>query len=215
MSVALPPKGTPAWYVRERQLADGRWVARCHIGPQNPDGHIVDGSDPEGGGPEARAAYRLWTVDVNDHGDAVIQINPLSVPGVPPIWLASMPDEGERPSTTLVAFGSDHFQPGTVIGNATFFTVPVQSESQWGAIRWYRDGVVDQLYVTPEMRGRRLGTVLIYCAAAYHKHLGLETVIRSDGRRTDDGVQLLSDFQHPDRIAALTHLMPSMDPDDD
>lgn len=79
--------------------------------------------------------------------------------------------------------------------------------------RWWRnDAVVDQVYVSPDMRRSHLATHVIYAASAFHQLHGWPGRLHSDGRRTMLGEALVAEFRHPGRIAPLEKLLTPMDP---
>jgi hypothetical protein len=203
-----PPSGTPAWYVREAPLTKNRWRARCVVSEHFPDGTLVDGPI------ESSGAHEHWRADIDDAGRSVLQLNEAAVEGAPPLWFVAVPEPNEsRAAMVLAGFATDHVATGTVLTNAEFFTLPVKSEEQIGAIRWWHlEGVVDQLFVAEQWRRRHLATALIYAANALQVHNGWPSRLHSDGRRTELGQHLSAGMLFPDRFAALETTSPPMDP---
>jgi hypothetical protein len=113
---------------------------------------------------------------------------------------------------TLVGFEGPEVPAGSVIQDGAFFHLPVRSDDQAGAIRWYRDeAVVHQVYVGEAYRRRHVATAMIYAASAYHQLHGWPGRLHSDGRYTELGQSLVAGLRHPDRIAPLQEAMPPMD----
>lgn len=203
-----PPAGTSAWYVREAPLRHGRWQVRCHVDDRHPDGEVVD----EPG--DVDGVFVLWHASESTDGHSTIELAPGVCPGAPDCWFVALPERDAQPEAmTLVAFSTPHQPAGTVVSDAEFFHLPVRSDEQLGAIRWWPDeAVVDQVYVHGDWRRRHVATVLIYTASAYHQHQGWPGRLHSDGRRTKMGDALVTGLRHPDRIAPLQLVLPPMDP---
>jgi len=206
-SSPAPPAGTAAWYERISSLSGGRWHVRCWMHDRYSDGEVI----VEPG--DHRGDFLLWDAD-SDSGDRpVISVSPAVRPDSPDVWFVELHDEDAHgPAVTLVAFDTPHMAPGTVIDDPTFFHLPVRSDEQVAAIRWWRtDAVVDQVYVRPELRRSHLATHVIYAASAFHQHHGWPGRLHSDGRRTMLGEALVAEFRHPGRIAPLDTLLSPMD----
>ncbi len=204
----MPEAGTSAWYHREGALPGGRWRVRCLFSDAHPDGTVVD--DPG----DTEGLFEIWRADLDEEGRPRILVNPEAVPGAPPMWFVALPElRAERPAMALVGFAQDLVPFGSVIPDAVFFHLPVQSEEQVGAIRWWsEEAVVDQVFVGDAWRRRHVASAMIYAASAYHQLHGWPGRLHSDGRRTTLGEQLVAGLRHPDRIAPLDKLMPPMDP---
>jgi len=206
-AVRVPPTGTTAWYERTGSLAGGRHRVRCWFGGDHPDGTVVE--DPG----DTSGLFELWRADLDDGGRPLLWINPAAVPGAPELWFVVLPEFGQpRAAVSLVGFEDPVVPPGTVVGDGVFFHLPVRSSDQATAIRWWRDeAVVDQVYVGDAYRRRHAATLMIYAASAYHQLHGWPGRLHSDGRYTEMGQHLVAGLRHPDRIAPLERLMPSMD----
>lgn len=203
----VPPPGTSAWYVRTASLGLGRWHVRCHVDDRHPDGEVI--AQPGSLGD----LFVLWDADVDADDRPLLAVNPAVAPGAPAVWFVHLHESGPQPATILVAFDTSHQPPGTVVSDPVFFHMPVRSEQQVGAIRWWHDdAVVDQLFVRNDMRRRHVGTVLVYAASAFHQFNGWQGRLHSDGRRTNLGDAFVTGLRHPDRIARLEQLMAPMDP---
>ncbi|TDT14518.1 hypothetical protein BDK89_0073 [Ilumatobacter fluminis] len=208
VSAGTPPEsGTSAWYVREQPLRHGRWQVRCHLDDRHDDGTIVDDSG------DLDDVFVLWRAELAADGHSTITVAPGMAPGAPGCWFVELPEgNADPPAMTLVAFGTDDHAPGTVVSDAEFFHLPVRSDQQLGAIRWWpEEAVVDQVFVHEDWRRRHVATVLIYTASAYHQHHGWPGRLHSDGRRTKLGISLVTGLRHPERIAPLDLVLPPMD----
>lgn len=185
----------------------GRRPVRCIFSDDNADGSSVDApGDLEG-------RFVLWRADVDDDGRPRIFVNPLAMPDAPSLWFVGLPEfDASRPAMTLVGYEDPSIPVGSVVPDTTFFGLPIRSQDQVGAIRWWRDdAVVDQVYVGDAWRRRHVATALIYTASAYHQLHGWPGRLHSDGRRTSMGERLVAGIRHPSRIAVLDTLMPPMD----
>ena len=158
--------------------------------------------------------HELWRTDVDADGRSIIGLNPRALGGAPPLWFVVVPEtETPRPAMMLAGFATDHVAPGTVLTNPEFFSLPIRSTDQVGAIRWWHlEGVVDQVFIAEQWRRRHLGTALIYAANAYQVLNGWPSRLTSDGRRTELGERLAAATLFPDRFAPLETLSPPMDP---
>jgi hypothetical protein len=87
----------------------------------------------------------------------------------------------------------------------------VNNNLQVGAVRWYRTGIVHQVFVTPSWRRQFVATLLLGAADAFHQANGWPNHVRSDGRRTRLGQLLAAGIRQPGRFAPLSESMPSMD----
>ena len=206
----MPGPGN-AWYYRSGPQPNGRWTVCCYQNDLREDGSIADPGSLPSLPPDADV---LWRADVGPSDRAVITVTETGAPGAPPAWFVVIRQQQDgRPRVTLVGFCTDHVADGTVVPDAAFFTMPVRSESQAGAIRWWADtAVVDEIYVQPEMRRSNLGSKLIYTASGYHQHHGWPDRLHSDGRRTDLGQEFVVGLRHPARMAPWTHRAAPMTP---
>jgi hypothetical protein len=194
--------------VRERSFDRDRWRVRCIVDETHDDGAIVSGPI------ETHGSYELWRTDVDSKGRSVIGLNPTGLEGAPPIWFVVLPEmDSPRPAISLVGFATDQVAEGTVLTDPEFFSLPVPSAAQVGAIRWWHlDGIVDQVFINENWRQRRLGTAMTYAASAYQVHNGWPGPMRSDGRRTELGKYLDAGAQFPNRFAPIEEISPPMDP---
>ena len=204
----VPPPGTNPWNIREEACSRNRWRARCIVDNTHPDATVLDGPI------ETNGAFELWRVGVDAAGHSVISLNPLTFPGAPPLWFVVIPElAAPEPAMTLVGFATDDVPFGTVLTDPEFFSLPVSTSMQVGAIRWWHlDGVVDQVFIAEEWRRRHLGTLMTYAANAFQVHNGWPAKLTSDGRRTELGRHLDAGTQFPDRFSPIEETSPPMDP---
>jgi len=203
-----PEPGTPAWYVREKALDRDRWQIRCVVDATHDDAAVVAGPIATHG------SYEPWRADVDSNGRSVIGLNPAGLVGAPPIWFVVLPElDIPTPAMSLVGFATDHVPEGTVLTDPEFFSLPVPSNAQVGAIRWWHlEGIVDQVFIPENWRQRRLGTAMTYAANAFQVHNGWPGNLRSDSRRTELGKYLDAGTQFPNRFAPIEEVSPPMDP---
>ena len=209
VSPTPPAAGTPAWYIRENALPGNRWHVRCIISNLHDDAEIFDGPVDDAGG------FQQWEVDLDASGNLRIAMNPVLLGGAASMWFVAVEElEAPEPAVSLVAFDNDLRPPGTVVSNAEFFTMPVRSEDQAAAVRWYLDGAVDQVFVAPDWRRKGVGSALLFSADCYHQARGFPGALRSDGHRTAMGETFTASLRFPDRMAPLSEMAPPMDPPD-
>jgi GNAT superfamily N-acetyltransferase len=90
--------------------------------------------------------------------------------------------------------------------------LPIGKSDQLGAVRWYpATGEVDQIYVHPDFRRRRLGSGLVAAAAALSYARGWPR-LWSDGQRTELGERFRNASPWRQRTAQLTHVVRPMTP---
>jgi GNAT superfamily N-acetyltransferase len=206
-SPTTPSPGDPIWYVRHERGPRHLWHATAWRGPGHADGDVVDASDVGEG------AELVWRTSGAERGLLTVHVPEHRAPGAPPLWFVQVDEPGARPAATnLVAFPTDDLPPGTVVSRYTFATMGVRNDQQAGALRWYRDGLVHQIYVAPDWRRRLVGTSMLHVAGAWHQANGWSGHIHGDGRRTVLGEQFLVATQQPNRFAPLRETMPPMDP---
>lgn len=198
----------PIWYHRESRLENKMWRISAYATPEHEDGAIID--RPELGGPE-RAP--VWRSVPSSSGLIEIQIAPEEAVNAPALWFVNVDEPAAEPrATNLVAFATDHFPAGTIVTKYAFAPLRLPSSEQVGAIRWYPQlAVVHQIFVAESWRRKRAGSGIIYAASAFHQSMGWPGALHSDGRRTDLGEQFVAAQRYPQRFAARTDAMPSMD----
>jgi hypothetical protein len=201
-----------AWYRREAR-PDGRlWQARCFFDDRFDDGYVVAPDEDPG---DLTDTLEIWNTRLDDSGRLVVTVNDWAAPGAPDLWYVSMVRPGdERPTATLVAFATGDFTPGTVITDTEFLPIPVRTDAQVGAIRWWSDeACVEQVYVNPDLRRAHAATKIIYVASAFHQAHDWAGRLHSDDRRTELGQQLVVGLRHANRMAPWGRHMAPMDPE--
>ncbi|MGY6500053.1 MAG: hypothetical protein ACXIVQ_04020 [Acidimicrobiales bacterium] len=196
-----------AWYLRTGSLPRGRWEVRCHLTDDHPDGATVDGTALA---PPELGRYGddtvVWRAGLDDARRVRVEVSDWAAPGAPDVWCVLLREHQQgKEQATLVAFCTDDLPNGTVLPDASFFTMPVRNNQQVAAVRWWRDtAVVHQIYSHPEHRRSHLATKVIYAASGIHQLHGWPGRLHSDGRRTDEGQQFATGLRHPGRIATWT-----------
>lgn len=146
-----------------------------------------------------------------------VEVMPHMAPKAPPIWFAELPElDRTPPASNLLAFTGHGIEPGTLLDEQALREVPVTSEDQLGAARWYpATGEADQVYVSPQWRRRTIGSALLVAISTLTTARGLNS-IWSDGQRTADGERFRKARPHWSyRAGELTHLAPPMTPFED
>jgi GNAT superfamily N-acetyltransferase len=201
--------GPPLWYLRGEPLDTGLRPIRALDDGRHPDGAIVDGVNA----PDAGDGLALWSAEASPRGLVRIRFAERAPWRVPPLWFVFLDEpDARRPAAHLVAYESDRFEPGTVVSQYTYRAEGIDSRMQVGAVRWYRDGLVHQVFVRPDRRRGGIATGLVATAGAFHISKGWSGRVHADGRRTAMGELFVRSLGYRDRIAAMTELMPPMDP---
>ncbi len=196
------------WYQRESRLPSGLWIVAAYQNDDHADGDVVDASAGAPGLPW------IWRTREPDRGILAVDLAPELQEQSPPLWYVNVDEPVATPSATnLVAFATHHFAPGTIISRYAFATSGVDNQLQAGALRWYRTGIVHQIFVAQEWRRKFVASTLLYAASAFHQANGWPDYLRSDGRRTDLGDRFAAGTRHPQRFAPLEETMPPMDPE--
>lgn len=196
------------WYRREALQPSGLWTVTAHQNDDHADGEVVDGQFAPAGSPW------IWRTREPEHGILAVDIAPELQEHAPPLWYVNVDEPTAKPpATNLVAFPTDDYAPGTIVSRYTFATAGVDNALQAGALRWYRTGIVHQVFVAQEWRRKFVASMLLYAGSAFHQANGWPGYLRSDGRRTDLGEQFAAGARHPQRFAALDTTMPPMDPE--
>ena len=198
---------TSAWYRRGARDDSGLWAVTAYESDDHADGEVVD-DDPDPGIPW------LWRTHVPERGILAVELAPGLQEQAPPLWYVNVDEPtATPPATNLVAFATEHYAPGTIVSRYAFAGAGVHNDLQAGAVRWYRDGIVHQIFVAPAWRRRFVASTLLYAASAFHQSNGWPGHLRSDGRRTDLGDRFAAGSRHPQRFAPLEKTMPPMDPE--
>lgn len=133
----------------------------------------------------------------------------------PPMWFVEDEIPGEPPESALIAFPTHHFPPGMVISNDEFEGMPVSSDEQIGAIKWWpHNGQIHEIYVQPGRRRQGVGRGLIHAAGAHQVTAG-RPLLWSSGERTDLGEAFARSEGGPYRVRPRTRVVPPMTPRND
>jgi GNAT superfamily N-acetyltransferase len=110
----------------------------------------------------------------SERGLLWIGVSELIAPEAPDLWYVRVDEpKANPPAVNLVAFMGDARPAGTVINNYQFASMDINSDTQAAAVRRYpRDGLVHQVYVSPQWRRLQVGTKLLYAAGALHQSMG-------------------------------------------
>ncbi len=160
----------------------------------------------------------VCVVRIDERGRArAIEVAARLAPSLPAVWWAELPEhEGKPPAVNLLAFVGHGVEPSSLLTREELREVPVESNDQLGALRWYPGtGEVDQVYVAPHARRRHVATALIAAGGTLTASRGWAS-FWSDGQRTAEGNRLVE--AHPlwsHRAGELTHLAPPMTPFDE
>jgi len=211
---------TPVWYALDEELPGGRRAVRGHAGAEHPDGTRVDslaeraaGTDAAAAGPTT-GAEQIYRLTGSEHGLAQVAIA-RGLDALTPLWFVWVDEPRATPvAGNLVAYPAEALSsmpPGTIVSGGAFRFLPVPNDAQVGAVRWYRDGLVHQIYVAHDRRRQNVGSALLMTASAWHTSNGWPGRLHGDGRRTDLGQKFVAGLRFGDRAAPHSELMPPMD----
>jgi GNAT superfamily N-acetyltransferase len=144
---------------------------------------------------------------------AGLRLGPRSAPPGLAVWFAEYRETNSAPpAVSLMAFTGHGLAGGSLIGRPELAELPIGKSDQLGAVRWYpATGEVDQIYVHPDFRRRRLGSGLVAAAAALSYARGWPR-LWSDGQRTELGERFRNASPWRQRTAQLTHVVRPMTP---
>lgn len=156
-------------------------------GDEHADGTLVD---LEGEPPRPP----IITAQIDSGGRVTsIVVSSAFAGSAPPLWYVEVPETAAKPpAMVLVAYATGDLADGTVVDNATFTTMPIRSDAQVAAIRWWpSNGQIHQLYVGPDHRRKGIGRKLGAAAGGYVAARGWPRMWVS-GERTDLGEAMLA-----------------------
>lgn len=201
------------WRIHVAATADAAERVILVESRRHPDGSCLELS-AEQAQAELAGEQPLVTVSCDEHGRAArIDVSPELTAKAPPLWFAEIRESAARPpATNLLAFSGFGVAGGSLLDETAVAGLPVRSEDQLGAVRWYpATGEIDQIYVSPQMRRRGIATVLLFSAGTLALARSWPRVW-SDGQRTVLGEQLVASRAWRSRVAELTHIAPPMTP---
>lgn len=213
-------RGRPV--VPERSLGAGWWQCLAVNADGRPAWLAVVGSARHPAGKRVELLVPAAEREIGDDAAAVAEFDAegrvVRLRGGPSgsptaMWFAEIQETSRRPpATNLVAFPANARAAGDLLDEAALSGTGVRSADQLGAVRWYpATGEVDQIYVQPSWRRRRVGSALIAAAAALSYARGWPR-LWSDGQRTELGERFRNASPWRGRTAELTHLAPPMTP---
>jgi len=191
------------WYQRSPLVTGRLFEARAYRNDDHPDGTVIDVGPDDPHGPRGDL---VGTVGFDDNRRTRVILTEPGFSGAPALWFVGVPSEAMgRPQMSLAAFATSHLPDGTVITNATFFSMPVRTDEQVGAIRWWADtGMVDQIFVHEPHRNSYVGLKLAATADGIHHHHGWPGAIHVGGNRTDLGQKAVEARANPHRSGPRT-----------
>jgi GNAT superfamily N-acetyltransferase len=131
----------------------------------------------------------------------VLAVPPRCVPKAPPMfWVERADSDAHPPASYLEAHDATGGQPDVLLS--------ASDSDPIGWVRWFPlTGLIDDIWVEPELRRRGIATALLYAADT----LSLAREWRrlwADGQRTDLGDQLREGGDWRSRAADRTHVTP-------
>jgi GNAT superfamily N-acetyltransferase len=204
----------PLWTLRaQRDDGTPAWVAVVQS-EARPDG--ADVTLPEASADAATVGGRMAARAHLDAAGSPTRLELLPYrPELPPLWFVEVPEPDRAvPSTSLVAFTGGEVVAGTLLDVAAAQRARARSDEQVGAVRWYpHSGHVEQVYVGPSWRARRVGTALLSAVACLQAARDLPRPWGS-GQRTAEGERMRAAGRWAHLAEELTHLLPPMTPAD-
>lgn len=198
------------WVLRTAALSGGRFEVVSLISNHYPDGTVIDpGPRPE----DFPGALELSSLRLDASGRPVATVASWATSDAPSLWYVEMDaSTPNRSMHSVIAFDTGHLPEGTFVSNAAFFTMPVRSNQQIGAVRWDTvTGEIDQAFVAPETRRQQVARKMIVAAAAFGRYRGWSGKMHVGGRRGDVVEQILEGKAGP-RVLPRTERTIIMDP---
>ena len=154
-----------------------------------------------------------WS-SVDAVGRLVVGLDDAHLPEAPALWYILL-REYHRPTPTqsLLAFATGDHPDGTVVEAAEYTgKMPPTMREQVAAIRWgFGDPKLEQLYVSPDWRRRRIAIKLIHIADLTNVAGGWGGFIYGGDQTTDMGAELASAWTNSSRLRERTVRLPPMD----
>ncbi|HEX4580013.1 MAG TPA: GNAT family N-acetyltransferase [Candidatus Dormibacteraeota bacterium] len=200
--------GSVIWYAR--RAGDRTGALDAYVTADFPDGTLVDADELSGRNFDDLPA--LWHAQYEVATGRLQQVNVVTPANR--LWYVETPEpDAEPPAVTLVAFDTNHFPAGRLIDHRMFVPLPIRSDEQVGAIRWWPGtGQIHQVYVQPGRRRQGIATTMVYAASAHLIASGSPNRIWASGDRTDLGEALAAGLPHPQRVRTRRRSLPPMTP---
>lgn len=193
------------WYSLRGQDTAGRWLIDAVLSDHFSDGSRQHRPVPDG-------ATVIWTTSATADGMLHLQVIADSRPETPVWFVIADEPVARHPACNVVAFTGDHVPDGTIVDQRTFARLRVANAHQVGAIRWYRTGLIHQIFVRKDFRRNHLGTMLLYACSSWQQANAWPGKVYGDGRRTIVGEKFVANVRHPNRHDELVEVLPDMDP---
>ena len=200
------PVGSVAWYARD----DSSGTLSAFDTDDFPDGTTVGAAEIADG--RLAELSSLWSARYEPRTGRLLNV--VAGSRARSLWYVETPEpQADPPAVTLVAFDTTHFPPGRVIDHLAFVPLPIRSDQQVAAIRWWPGtGQIHQVYVHPLRRRQGIGTAMLYAASAHLVAGGSPHQLWASGDRTDLGESLAVGLPYPHRARARRRSLPPMTP---
>ena len=182
------------WYRELGTTSEGLRLAEAWEGVGHPEGAYVE-DEPDD-------AELVWRTSESPHGKLQLGIPFERVPDAPALWYVVVDEPRARPAACMIAaFSGGELPEGTIIDPHTFAQLGIPADAQLGDVRWYRDGIVNDLHVVEKYRRRDVATCLLCAAGAWHQAQRWPGYLHaSSGRRSPLVRRFLANFPLPGRI---------------
>jgi ribosomal protein S18 acetylase RimI-like enzyme len=205
------PAGSSIWYALSADESSG--ILSAFASSDFADGSLV--ATEHLAGANLGQTPSLWQARYDVATGRLLQVTIAARPTR--LWFVESPEPDAEPAAmNLVAFDTTHFPPGRVIDHRTFVPLPIRSDEQVAAIRWWPGtGQIHQVYVSPLHRRRGIGTAMVYAASAHLIAGGSPSRLWASGERTDLGEAFATGLPHPQRVHSRRRSLPPMTPAED
>lgn len=198
------------WFWREGPLDDTWFRVESFSTDEYPKPSTVVG----GPRPSDAPAFSWSTLD--DSGRLCIRTVTEHLPNAPDLWWI-LKDEPHplSPTVSLIAFADGMFPDGTVLTVEQARAVGgLGPRMQAAAIRWGKgDPKLEQIYVNPDYRRRRMSIKMINVADIVNEASGWGGYIYGGAELTPDGEKLAQAWSHSPRLRPQTVAHTPLEPD--
>lgn len=198
------------YYWRDGRLDDDWWrVESFSDSAHEKNQTIVGGERPTDSTPFS------WTT-LDTEGRLVVGMQTAHLPDTPDLWWVIVPEPHRVvPTQSLIGFADGRYPDGTVL---TVHQVRADTLSsgnvlppQAGAVRWGTgDPKLEQLYVAPEFRRRRVSVKMIHAADIVNEAGGWGGHLYGGAELTADGEKLAEAWSGSKRLRQQSVKMPPM-----